>query len=646
MQLKYRLNNFSITAKLILTFASIFIFTVLILGIISFQKFNHVLTDALAKKSSLLVHNLSNILADPFSMGEYDRIQNILRQAQSDDPDISYAMLVGLDGRVVATTDFAFKNRTLNEQPFDKEALKLENFASRAHPDGKLFEVAMPVKFQNNQMGLLRIGISPKQVIIDANNVGITIIFVGLILLGMGITLYFFLIRQNIIVPVNQVVNLAEKLSVGDIEQTVDVNRHDEVGKLVAAMRNMVEYLSEMATISDSIAHGDLIAQVHPRSAKDQFGNAFERMVISLRSIVSNVRNSSEQVRALYNSMNLIGTGKQLERDSDTMLAAMEDLASVIEQLSINIHGIANSVDTQAHHVNQTNNGVKTIVRNFQFITDGVKDLTLLAETAQGVVEGGRGSVEQVEKEMCEINSAINSTSQTIQDLGARTTDIGRIVEVINTISDQTNLLALNAAIEAARAGSHGSGFGVVAQEVRKLSERTAHSVEEISQLIDSVQKGVSQAAQEMERSTNLVSSGLNKSTQLVNAFAQIETVVNNVAKTSTKIDAVIIEQSHGAAHVLEASSEMSAITSEIQAASAEQALSAQEIVRVVSRMRDAAERNAKTSEHLSSVGLNVLSQLQGLENAVKAFHLGDETTQSSLQKLKFNANQQPHIWN
>src|SRR5438270_12298024 len=120
---------------------------------------------------------------------------------------------------------------------------------------------------------------------------------------------------------------------------------------------------------------------------------------------------------------------------------------------------------------------------------------------------------------MREINTSITTTADTIQELGERASAIGRIVEVINTISDQTNLLALNAAIEAARAGEHGLGFGVVAEEVRKLSERTAQSAEEITKVVNDVQNCATQASKQMKFSTELVREGLAQSGNLVASF-------------------------------------------------------------------------------------------------------------------------------
>src|SRR6202020_3378697 len=107
------------------------------------------------------------------------------------------------------------------------------------------------------------------------------------------------------------------------------------------------------------------------------------------------------------------------------------------------------------------------------------------------------------------INATITSSGEIIGALGQRADDIGKIIEVIDDLAEQTNLLALNAAIEAARAGEHGLGFAVVAEEVRKLAEKSTQSTKEISELIQGIQKEAREAVDNMEKSTTMVQEGL-----------------------------------------------------------------------------------------------------------------------------------------
>ena len=133
-------------------------------------------------------------------------------------------------------------------------------------------------------------------------------------------------------------------------------------------------------------------------------------------------------------------------------------------------------------------------------------------------------------------SSAIRSSAEIIDVLGRRADEIGKIIEVIDDLAEQTNLLALNAAIEAARAGEHGLGFAVVAEEVRKLAEKSTQSTKEISDLIQGIQKEAREAVENMEKSTTMVQQGLELGAELNVALTKISDVVSEVYKYAQQI--------------------------------------------------------------------------------------------------------------
>ncbi|MBI4854632.1 MAG: DUF3365 domain-containing protein [Acidobacteria bacterium] len=430
--------------------------------------------------------------------------------------------------------------------------------------------------------------------------------------------------KHTLIKPMNALVNTTSELAKGNLIEVTELkNRKDEIGNLAESMNQVINYLKQAARVADKIADGDLSLQIETQSATDTFGEAFKKMLQFLRTVASKVKISSNQVKEVSNT--LAKSGQQLQKDTETVAAAVQDMASVVEELSTNIRLIANSVEAQASSVSETTTSIQQMSTRMQRIAAGTKDLTQLVSSARGVVKDGIESVGQASNGIREIHKSINSTADTIYGLGEHAAAIGRIVEVINSIAEQTNLLALNAAIEAARAGQHGLGFGVVAEEVRKLSERTTESAEEIGALIAGVQKDVAQAAKQMGLSTDLVNEGLTQSSKVVSALSQIEVVVDSVSTTSNYIDGVIIEQSVGTEAILKATQELTIVTHEIQAASQEQSISTAEIVKSVERVQSAAERNTRLSEQLSTASREVLLQSKDLEVAIGVFRLTTE---------------------
>src|SRR5580698_3666579 len=226
-----------------------------------------------------------------------------------------------------------------------------------------------------------------------------------------------------------------------------------------------------------------------------------------------------------------------------------------------------------------------------------VTSIERVADTAKLLVEIWEGGGEEVKRGKVTMNKAtegLNRTSHAIQSsaeiidvLGRRADDIGKIIEVIDDLAEQTNLLALNAAIEAARAGEHGLGFAVVAEEVRKLAEKSTQSTKEISDLIEGIQKEAREAVNNMEKSTSMVDEGLLLNKDLSVALDKISSVVSEVYKFSQEIGAATTEQSNGSAQIAKATNRLTEITQEINSSVEEQATGAQAVVRAMERMRE-----------------------------------------------------------
>ena len=246
----------------------------------------------------------------------------------------------------------------------------------------------------------------------------------------------------------------------------------------------------------------------------DEAARAFNLFIEKLQGVIAEVKASAGQ---------LLKTADKLEQTSDLVAANSQKtnqdayaMAAQVEVMTYALDGLAG----QAEEVQRAS-----------------------AESSEHSVRGGE-VIHAASAEMSQITAAVSESSRIIQDLGRQSDQISQIVNVIKEIADQTNLLALNAAIEAARAGEQGRGFAVVADEVRKLAERTSNSTQEITAMIEKIQGGTRLAIQSMEAGVIRVGAGAALAQQAGEAINEIKAGVSQVVGAVNEISASLKEQS------------------------------------------------------------------------------------------------------
>jgi methyl-accepting chemotaxis protein len=438
------------------------------------------------------------------------------------------------------------------------------------------------------------------------------------ILLGLLIAYYT---AKSITDPLTHLITVAKEIAdSGDLNQTIDVHRNDEIGALATTFNNMVTYLKEMAAVSMAVAEGDLTIEVVPRSKKDTLGNAFLRMSHGLQELVRTTRDSAGQVSAGSNQV--AGAADESAKVSVQASSAIEEVTSTMHEMSINVQNVVKNTQVQASSVAETSASIDQMVTSIQRVADTAKVLLDIANRSREEVVTGIQTMEKATDGLNRTNHAIQSSAEIINILGHRADDIGKIIEVIDDLAEQTNLLALNAAIEAARAGEHGLGFAVVADEVRKLAEKSTQSTKEIADLIQSIQREARQAVENMERSTRIVEEGLSLGNDLGAALHKIENVVTEVYKFSQEIGAATNEQSVGSSQIAKATSRLTEITQEINSAVEEQAAGAQAVVRAMDKMRELVQQSASSSTELSAAAEQMLKLSRNLLDSMDRFAL------------------------
>ena len=240
---------------------------------------------------------------------------------------------------------------------------------------------------------------------------------------------------------------------------------------------------------------------------------------------------------------------------------AAREVASASTQIAASSEEMATGMNEQSQQVTQISAAIEEMSASITEVAHKSRDASEKAEHSGETAQQGGAIVEETVTGMNAISEAVATSAVSVQELGKRGEQIGQVIEVINDIADQTNLLALNAAIEAARAGEHGRGFAVVADEVRKLADRTTKATDEVAQSITAIQNETAAAVSKMESGTDEVQRGVEKAREAGSSLGEIVQGARDVASLIQSIAAAAEEQSTASEQVSRNVESITAVT-------------------------------------------------------------------------------------
>jgi methyl-accepting chemotaxis protein len=479
----------------------------------------------------------------------------------------------------------------------------------------------------------------------------IIIVVAALLAIGFGA-----IISNSIANPLAFLTRLAAAISVGDLVRDVSEAekdkvrlRKDEIGDISKAFDSLINYMQGMGAAAAAIAANDLSVVVTPKSPKDELGNAFSKMIANLQKVMGQISNSANSVAAASSQLaraseqsgeatsQIAVTIQQVAKGTTEQTQGVTRTASSVEQMSRAIDGVARGAQEQATAVTKASQVASRISQSIEQVTNNAQAVTRDSAEAAKLSREGAKTVRETISGMEAIRSKVGLSATKVQEMGTRSEEIGAIVETIEDIASQTNLLALNAAIEAARAGEQGKGFAVVADEVRKLAERSSLATKEIAGLIKGIQKTVSEAVSAMKESAGEVENGVERANSAGEVLNNILQASESVYKQAEEAGAAATKVSVAASELVGAVDSVSAVIEENTAATEEMAANSSELTQAIENIASVSEQNSAAVEEVSASTEEVSAQVEEVSASASSLMDMARNLQQIVAQFKLN---------
>jgi methyl-accepting chemotaxis protein len=555
--MKERIKMKSLKSKMITLFSLLILIVVIIIGIINFKSSTDLVIGSLNHQATNIAkYTISQIDIDEFTNLTINKTENDyykelrlemneIREANG----LTYLYTMAkqgdeyfyvVDGMPIDSDDASAVGEV--EENSAEYVQMIETFKTGEGSEGqltsdeygKLFSTYLPIQNEAGEtIGVVGVDLDATRIYeVLQKNINNMLLLVGLIVVISIVIIYVF--SRVLTTPLITLSKQAEAISKGDFTVKMEANRNDEIGSL---------------------------------------SRAFNEMVVELKQTITDINTSTFKIN---------GTTMDLSKHINTTNEAANLIAVSMNEAAAGIHKQSEEVN---NILDMMNHSAKLLQNGENKMTQTVQN----AKTSAEVASEGKEAMKKATVQLDELVLAVNETTKTVQNLANRSDEVGGIIAIISEIANQTNLLALNAAIEAARAGEHGKGFAVVADEVRKLAEQTQTATNKIANLIGNIQTETSQTVSKMESNIEAVKKQESFIKKGEDALQNIVEKVDQTQLDTKQIQQILNELENESNRVLFALENISAVieentavTEEVASSTSEQSLAVSDITKSV----------------------------------------------------------------
>jgi methyl-accepting chemotaxis protein len=585
------------------------IFVILAVGAAAYLEIGAIIQKQMEKDTVSLAATLAKI-AEPDLVKNQDLpptfhafAHDMMEQSQG---NIDLVLLQRLDGKVIASTDASQIGQTLTDTTTRQVMAGVDKRFTSLRLKNDM-DVSVPVHVGGKVWGVIRIQTPTSVFATVLKSAGLPLL--GAVLVIFVVSTFITRARaRKFVAPIRHLSEQAHRVASGDLQIQFDVKGEDEVAQLSRDLQTMIRaiagLLREIQTTGDNVA-------------------------VSSQQMTESAMEAARAVEHVNESGN--GASEragQQAKDTGEAAAVMSELSEAIDQ-------IAKGAVEQAGGMTHANELTTQMAQIVQRIRREIEAVATAAKAAEQAAAAGQSSVSASAEGMERTRQAVATVAQHMQRLTASTTRINEVITLIGEVADQTNLLALNAAIEAARAGEAGRGFAVVADEVRRLANRTQGAAGEVATLVTAIQTGTQEVLTAVEQGTAEVQTGSGLSAQSARSLLEI---VKAVQMTERRAGVILQEAdalAGSSSQVATSIGQVAAVAEENSAAAEEMTAGSQQVHGLIRHVEDISRANAEDVHRVARDVHQLSATTEEIAAAAEAMSLAAGQLQEAARRFK-----------